>query len=42
VGYVLQWTGSYQIPFLIAGSAYLFALAAIQLLSPRLEIANIS
>jgi MFS transporter, ACS family, hexuronate transporter len=41
VGYLLQWTGSYQIPFLMAGSAYLLALAAIQLLSPRLEAATI-
>ena len=37
VGYVLQWTGSYMIPFFIAGSAYLVALALIHLLSPRLE-----
>lgn len=41
VGYVLQWTGSYQIPFLIAGSAYLLAVAVIHLLSPQLEIATI-
>jgi len=34
VGHVLQWTGSYMIPFVIAGSAYLVALAMIQLLSP--------
>jgi ACS family hexuronate transporter-like MFS transporter len=37
VGYVLQRTGSYWIPFLIAGSAYLVALAVIQLLVPRLQ-----
>lgn len=37
VGYVLQWTGSYMVPFLIAGSAYLVALALIQILAPRLE-----
>ena len=37
VGYVLQHTGSYWIPFLIAGSAYLVALAVIQWLVPRLE-----
>lgn len=37
VGYVLQWTGSYMVPFLIAGSAYLVALALIHALSPRLE-----
>ncbi len=37
VGHVLQWTGSYMIPFFIAGSAYLIALGIIQLLSPKLE-----
>ena len=37
VGYVLQWTGSYKIPFFIAGSSYLLALAVIQLLAPKLE-----
>lgn len=37
VGYALQATGSYLIPFLISGSAYTVALLAIQLLAPRLE-----
>ena len=37
VGYVLQWTGSYMIPFLLAGAAYLVGLGLIQLLAPRLE-----
>ena len=41
VGHTLQWTGSYMIPFLMAGSAYLLAVAAIQLLVPRLEPADI-
>jgi len=41
VGYTLQWTGSYRVPFLIAGSAYLLALAVIHTLSPRLEPARI-
>jgi ACS family hexuronate transporter-like MFS transporter len=41
VGYVLQWTGSYRIPFFIAGSAYLAALGIIQLLAPRLDPAKI-
>lgn len=41
VGYILQWTGSYRIPFLMAGSAYLLALAVIHLLTPRLEPARI-
>ncbi len=42
VGHVLQWTGSYRVPFLIAGSAYLLALAIIHALVPRLEPARIS
>jgi len=42
VGHVLQWTGSYMIPFVIAGSAYLVALAMIQLLAPGLEPAKIN
>jgi MFS transporter, ACS family, hexuronate transporter len=42
VGYVLQWTGSYMIPFLIAGSAYLVALAVIHLLTPRMEPVGIN
>lgn len=37
VAHVLQWTGSYAIPFAIAGSAYLIALASIQWFAPRLE-----
>ena len=41
VGHVLQWTGSYMIPFVIAGAAYLLALAVIQALSPRLEPARL-
>jgi len=42
VGYVLQWTGSYMVPFLIAGTAYLLALAVIQILTPKLEPARIA
>src|SRR5438270_3998372 len=41
VGHVLQWTGSYLIPFFIAGSAYLIAIACIHLLAPSLTPANI-
>jgi ACS family hexuronate transporter-like MFS transporter len=41
VGHVLQWTGSYKVPFLIAGSAYLLALAVIHALVPRMEPAKI-
>jgi ACS family hexuronate transporter-like MFS transporter len=36
-GYVLQATGSYVVPFAIAGSAYLVALGVLHLLLPRLE-----
>ena len=42
VGYALQWTGSYMIPFFMAASAYLLAVAVIQILAPRLEPANIT
>jgi len=41
VGYILQWTGSYKIPFLIAGLAYFVALTMIQVLSPRMEPAHV-
>ena len=40
VGYVLQTTGSYMAPFFIAGLAYLSALLAIHLLSPKLQPAT--
>ncbi len=40
VGYVLQWTGSYFIVFLMASSAYLIALLVIQVLAPKLEPAQ--
>jgi ACS family hexuronate transporter-like MFS transporter len=36
VGYILQRSGSYQIPFFIAGCSYLVALGAIHLLTPGL------
>ncbi len=41
VGHLLQWTGSYMIPFFMAASAYLIALLMIHLLSPRLIPARI-
>jgi MFS transporter, ACS family, aldohexuronate transporter len=41
VGYVLQWTGSYKVPFLIAGLAYIVSLAIIHALAPRLDRAEI-
>lgn len=37
VGYILQWTGSYYLIFLIAGSAYLVALGVIHMIVPKLE-----
>jgi ACS family hexuronate transporter-like MFS transporter len=37
----LQWTGSYKTPFLMAGTAYLIALAVIQAMLPRLEPARL-
>ncbi len=37
VGYALQWTGSYMVPFFIAGTVYLIALGIMQLFSPKLE-----
>ncbi len=41
VGPILQRTHSYTVPFIIAGCAYLTALAIIHLLAPRLEPARI-
>jgi hypothetical protein len=42
VGYTLQWTASYMVPFLIAGFTYLLALGVIQLLMPDLEPVQIN
>jgi MFS transporter, ACS family, hexuronate transporter len=41
VGHVLEWTGSYMIPFFMAASAYPVALLFIHALSPRLDPAVI-
>jgi MFS transporter, ACS family, hexuronate transporter len=41
VGLILQYTGSYLPIFIIAGSAYLVALAIMHLLMPKLEPAKI-
>ena len=41
VGYVLQKTGSYMVPFLMAGSAYLLALLLVHVLAPRMAPAII-
>jgi MFS transporter, ACS family, hexuronate transporter len=42
VGHALQWTGSYMIPFVMAGSAYLIALFLIHILAPKLEPAKMT
>lgn len=42
VGYTLQRTGNYMVPFFIAGGAYFIALAFIQIFAPRLEPARFS
>ena len=41
VGHLLQRTGSYEVPLLMAGFAYLLALGVIQLLAPRLQPAQL-
>ena len=41
VGYILQTTGSYVPVFVLAGTAYLIALAFVQALAPRLERARV-
>jgi ACS family hexuronate transporter-like MFS transporter len=41
VGLLLQATGSYVPVFIMAGSAYLLALAVVHILAPRLEPARI-
>ena len=40
-GYVVQWTGSYSILFMICASMYLVALGVIHLFSPKLEQAKL-
>lgn len=40
-GFLLETTGSYVIVFLMAGSAYLLALALVHLLAPRLQPATL-
>jgi ACS family hexuronate transporter-like MFS transporter len=42
VGFLLESTGSYLPVFLIAGSAYLFALLIVHLLAPRLEATQLT
>lgn len=41
VGHILQWTHSYVLPFLIAGSAYLVALLVLHVLAPQLQAVSI-
>jgi ACS family hexuronate transporter-like MFS transporter len=41
VGLLLQTTGSYIPVFIMAGSAYLLALAIVHALTPRLEPASL-
>ncbi len=36
IGYILEWTGSYVVIFIVAGTMYLIALAIIHLLVPTL------
>jgi len=40
-GYLLQWTGTYVVIFIVAASAYLLALAIIQSIVPNLEPADV-
>jgi MFS transporter, ACS family, hexuronate transporter len=40
-GYILQMTGSYTVVLMIAGVAYLVALAVVQILTPNLEPARV-
>jgi ACS family hexuronate transporter-like MFS transporter len=42
VGYVLQFTGSYTVVLMIAGVAYLAALAVVHILTPTLEPARLT
>jgi len=42
VGYVLQWSDSYMVPFFMAGSAYLLALGAIHILAPKLKPVHVA
>jgi MFS transporter, ACS family, hexuronate transporter len=41
VGYILEWTGSYFVIFIIAGSMYLLALLILHLMVPKLEPAAV-
>jgi ACS family hexuronate transporter-like MFS transporter len=42
VGHILQWTHSYMLPFLMAGSAYLIAFLILHLLAPALAQVRVS
>jgi len=40
VGYLLQATGSYFVPFVLSGAAYLIALGLLHSIVPRLQPVN--
>jgi len=42
ISYLLQWTGSYAIPFAMAGFVYLLALGVIHALVPTLAVAPLT
>lgn len=42
VGFILQMTGSYMLVFVIAGSAYVVALAVFALLVPRIDVVELA
>lgn len=41
VSHLLKSTGNYAVPFVMAGSAYLLALAIIQILAPGLAMVRV-
>ncbi|MFA6540946.1 MAG: MFS transporter [Bacteroidota bacterium] len=41
IGYMLEWTGSYFVPFIISGTAYLLALGIMHIIVPNLEQAEV-
>ena len=41
IGYLLQVTHSYAVPFAIAGSIYFISLGLVHLLAPKLEVAKL-
>lgn len=41
IGYMLEWTNSYFVPFVISGTMYLLALGLMHLIVPKLEQAEL-